>query len=215
MNRTLAFVAASVCAIAASPALAQEMAPTDAVVRPDAGREGLYAKVGLGANYMSWSMDEKGAEASANGLGANLNLAAGYLVIPNLALFGEFNYEMALSPGGEALGQEIADEAELSMNFLSVGPGAAYFLSDDIFLQGSILYAQANLDSKGGGESDPATGFGLRVGAGKEFRMSDDFLLGAGANFFYGMLSNEVEGSSEGLSSNAMSFGVTLSASYN
>jgi len=215
MNRLVGMLAASVCLVASSSAAAQEMSPAGTMKKGE--REGIFGRIGLDTGYMSTSAGER--DYSIGGIGTGLNLQAGYMIIPNLALFGEFNYQTALSLSGtDDEGNDLPDAflEDTSMSYLSVGPGVAYFLANDIFLQGSLLYSSTSVSS-GDSDSDPFTGFGFRVGAGKDFRMSDDFLLGVGANFFYGILSQTVgEGSaSVDVDANAMSFGLTLSASYN
>lgn len=209
MIRTFGMLAAALCVVSASTALAQEGGTE--------GRDGFYGRVGVGAGYMSSASTEEGADASVSGMGTALNLAAGYAVMPRLVLFGEFNYEMALGPSAQANGKDIPEALapDVSMNFLSVGPGAAYFFENDVFVQGSLLYAQAAISMSDKDETDPATGFGFRLGVGKEFALSDQFQLGAGANVFYGMLSSDVPGTSESASSNALSLGLTVSASFN
>lgn len=215
MNRMVGVLAAAVCLVASSPAVAQEPSPAGSARMGE--REGLYGRVGLDTGYMSLGVGDR--DAGASGLGTGLNLQAGYMIVPNLALFGEFNYQAALGLSAtNELGEDLKDSVleDMSMSYLSIGPGAAYFLASDVFLQGSLLYSQVDL-SLDGGEGEPLTGFGFRLGAGKDFRMSDRFLLGVGANFFYGILTQTIDtplGKSE-RDGNAMAFGVTLSASYN
>ena len=207
MNRVVGLLAASFCLVASSSAAAQDMNPTTAPT--GAGQhEGFYGRVNLNAGYLSLSNSD--ADSSISGLGTGFSLAAGHSVMKNLYLFAEFNYDLALSPSLSVGGNDAGDELDLSMSFLSVGPGAAYYLPNDIYLSAMVGYTSASVGI-GDADSDAATGFGLKIGAGKEWAMADQFNLGVGANFFFGSVSVEDSDSS----STPMGIGLALSGRYN
>lgn len=211
MNRFFGIAAAASLVAVASPAFAQEMSPAgEPTGVQDKGHAGFYGKVGVGAGYMTASPSE--GDSSVSGMGTALGLAAGYGLNKNIVLLGEFNYEMALGPSATVDGKDVEVD-DLSMNFLSVGPGAAYFLDNGINFGASLLYAQASMSAKGMEDNDAATGFGFRLNGGKEFALSEQFALNAGANIFWSTLS-EGEGDAA-VDSTAMSFGISVGGVFN
>lgn len=201
MNRVFGVCAAAALLATATTASAQDMKQ---------GHEGVYGRLDVGANYMSLSNSD--LDASVSGIGTALTLTAGYAVIPNLVVHGEFGYAMALSPG-MSLGGKDMDVDGLAMNFLTVGPGATYFLDNGISFGGALLFASAKVTATGATDTDASTGFGLRLGAGKDIWLSEQFALNAGADFLFAAVSAG-EGDAKS-SENAMSFGLRIGGSFN
>lgn len=201
MNRVFGVCAAAALLATATTASAQETKQ---------GHEGVYGRLDVGANYMSMSSSKP--DASVSGIGTAFTLTGGYAVIPNLVVHGEFGYAMALSPGATFGGKDLEVDG-LSLNFLTVGPGATYFLDNGISFGGALLYASAKASAKGDTDGDASTGFGLRLGAGKDIWLSEQFALNAGADFLFAAVSVG-EGAAK-TDQNAMSFGLRIGGSFN
>lgn len=204
MNRIFGICAAAALLATATTASAQETKQ---------GHESVYGRLDVGANYMSLSNSD--SDTSVSGIGTAFTLTAGYAIIPNLVLHGEVGYQMALSPGMSRGGESVDSKFTkgLSMSFLTVGPGATYFLDNGISFGGSVLFASADVSTDASSDDDAATGIGLRLGAGKDFWMTEQFALNVGADFLFAAVSaGEGKATTD---SNAMSFGLRVGGSFN
>lgn len=194
MSRRVGAVLAAICL--SSPAAAQ------AVTGPGK-HEGLYARAGVSGNYLSLT---RGVE-SFRALGTGFSIAAGHAVLPGLFFFGAFDYDLAIDPEMERDGRaQIFDG--LSMRYLSIGPGAAFYLPSDYYLSLTLSWSSVSVTSDANPDAEASTGFGARIGVGKEWGVFGPLSLGVGANFFVGSVSRE------GDTGTPMAAGLAISALY-
>ena len=203
-------LAATLCLVASPSAGAEEKNVTSAP-RAGAQHEGFYGRVNANANYLSLTLSDARNELTVSGIGTGFSLAAGHSVAKNLFLFGEFGYDLAFNPTLSSGGRSV-DTEDSSLSFLSVGPGAAYYLPSDIYLLATVSWSSVSMNSDGG-DSEPLTGFGVKVGAGKEWTMSDSVALGLGANLFMGSVSHE--DFEDDVDAATMGIGLSFSGVYN
>jgi hypothetical protein len=124
--------------------------------------DGLYLRLQLGTNIASLSKIE------GSSVGLALDVAAGYSVIENLALFGELR---------------------LTNGLVGFGVGAVYYLMPiNIYLGGSLMMAMSGVDG-GYGSVNSNLGPAVSLQAGKEWWLSDQLGLGISAQLVFGSLS--------------------------
>ena len=214
MRRPLSFVA--VCGVALS-AGAQETP----AAREEPGRlGGVYARAGLAATWMHHlqSMESEGfagSDQAFGGPGMGVSLAAGHAVAQDLYLFAELRYDAALSP--RETRSAITRFDGLSLTYLTLGPGAAFYLGD-FWLSGMVGFASATVSAGQTPDTEALTGICARLGVGYQWALSDGFGLGVGADAFWGSVSNTIQppaGTAQEFGGTPLAFGLTVSALYN
>lgn len=205
MSRRLAAVVSAALASLAFPAAAQTIeAPAPGIRRHD----GFYLNLQTGPAYLALSQDS--ADMTISGTGYGLNVAVGGSPVENLVIFGEVISQVALGPTLEVGGEEYESDDSVSLSFAHIGPGLAYYFGESsFFLSGSVGLAQAALESNVG--KSGAQGVGLRLGAGKEWWVGDQWGLGVGANFFTASMTDD---SNEEIELGATSFALNFSATF-
>jgi len=171
--------------------------------------DGLYFRLNAGPSYMSWS-NSGNSDLSVSGMGFGFGLAAGHTISDNLMLFAEFAMDSFSEPTAKVKDTEL-DMKDTSMSATRYGAGVSYYLMPlNGYVTGSLLLGSFSTTT--GSVSDSSkTGFGLKVGVGKEWMLAPKFGLGAALSGTY-LTAGDKEGSE---SSSAMLYGLSLSATYN
>jgi hypothetical protein len=134
-------------------------------------------------------------------------VAVGGAIVPNLEFFAEAISQVTFDPTVEVEGREYETVESASLSFSSVGLGLAYYLGEsNIFVSSSVGRATATAESDYG--KGKASGIGLRLGAGKEWWVDDQWGLGLGANLSYAFLWDDLYDYS------ALALGLNFSATY-
>jgi hypothetical protein len=137
-------------------------------------------------------------------------VAVGGSPVENLVIFGEVISMAAASPTVEIDGEEFETDDNVSLSLTNIGPGIAYYFGpSSFFLSGSVGLAKATLET--GGSKGGASGVGIRVGAGKEWWVGDQWGIGLGANIFTASLADDEDEDAE---LSATAFSLNLSATF-
>ena len=203
MNRCLAALFAAALSSLALPAGAQVVeAPAPGLREHD----GFFLQLQTGPAFLDVSQDRIGV----GGSGFGLHLAAGGSPIENLVLYGEVFTQWATRPTLEVDGEEFESDDSTSLSLTHFAPGVAYYFGrSNFFLGGSVGWTEAELEV--GSRQAGASGVGVRIGAGKEWWIADQWGLGVGANFFTASLADDED---EDARLNATSFAVNLTATF-
>jgi hypothetical protein len=176
--------------------------------------DGLYVRLGAGLAYgsdaVSTSNGPPGYEikGTAKGFGGATELAVGYTVARGLVVGGGL-YSLWFSPSASSAHVTVAGVSATASgatidfdasSFHVLGPFVDYYLDPDegLHLQGGLGLSWISLgdahlhDANGAGvESQGGTGFGLMLGLGDEWWVSDGWSLGVSARLTMGFLSGQ------------------------
>jgi hypothetical protein len=186
-------------------------------VNPGARRhDGFFLRMMLGPGYSSTSTEVGTTDLKFTGVGAGFDVAVGYSVIENFALYGQITGTSVDKPDVEAGTAKGKSDDRLTVS--GIGAGAAYFIMPlNLYLHGGLLATTVSLESEttAGGttmtaRAESETGFGLNLGLGKEWWLSDNWGLGAGAQFLFSKVKDETD---EAWTS--VGFTVGVSATFN
>lgn len=172
--------------------------------------DGLYFRLNAGPSYMSWS-NSANSDASVSGMGLGFGLAAGHTISENLMLFAEFAMDNFSEPT-----LTVKDKSDTlkdtSFSATRYGAGVSYYLMPlNGYVTGSLLLGSFSTKIGSLDSESSKTGFGLKLGVGKEWMLAPKFGLGAALSGTY-LTAGDKEGSE---SSSAMLYGLSLSATYN
>jgi hypothetical protein len=189
-------------------------------VTPQVGyqtHDGFYLNISLGPGYTSMSASSGGTDVSISGGGVAFSLGIGGAVSPNLILFGHLLADGSIDPKVE-IENFGSGEADGTVTVGGFGVGVAYYVMPvNVFLSGSALATQISSSDDSGDETgESELGFGLNLAAGKEWWVSDNWGIGASAQFLAARMKDKsanVGGSKPTWTS--VSFGVLLSATFN
>lgn len=169
--------------------------------------DGFFLNLQAGPSYLSLSLPDGSMEI--RGPGAGLYVAIGGTPIENFVIFGEIVGQSATSPELKLDGVVYDSNDSVSLSFSQIGPGAAYFFGESsFFVSGSIGFADATLETPSGKAS--GSGWGFRIGAGKEWWIGEQWGLGLGAHFLKSFLKDDDNSDELG----GTSFGLNLSATF-
>lgn len=199
--RMLRLLSVLVCGLGlfhASAAAAQSLESKD--------HDGMYFRLHAGPSFLNVSNSD--ADFSTGGLGYGFALAAGHTISDNLMLFGEFMLDSVSDPETE-FGGTKATAKGVTLSSARYGAGVAYyFMPINAYVSGSLLLGSFSTSASGVSDSSD-TGFGAKVGVGKEWMLAPKFGLGvAGTASFLSV-------SEENTTSTGTIFGLALSATYN
>jgi hypothetical protein len=146
---------------------------------------GAFFRAGLGAGYASQFRDDY----AANGFGGMLDLAAGYSVVPDIALFAEVAFSFTPHPAASGAGVS-SGATEDWMRDAYIGGGATYyFMPANVHV--TLAIGAARLINKiGGGTGSTDWGPGVRLMVGKEWPLSDSWGVGVAGQMFFATMSN-------------------------
>jgi len=172
--------------------------------------EGFYLHLDLGGGGMNTSTTQAGTKLEFSGGAGQFSVAVGYNVVPNFIIAGQLWGVSASSPDFEINGTKVPT-TDITLDLSAVGVNFTYyFMPIDIYLSATPSIATATLKS-GGTEFKTDSGFAIRLAAGKEWWVSDNWALGL--NVQYAHSSNEDQGPAAPTWDTDW-FGVAFSATY-
>jgi opacity protein-like surface antigen len=173
--------------------------------------DGFFLQLDLGAGAMSTSTSYGGSTIDMSGTAGQFSLALGGAVAPNLILAGHLWGVSVSSPDVEIDGQSFGT-ADATLGLSGIGLNVTYYIMPvNIYL--SVTPSIGVLTSESGGTTgETENGFALRLAAGKEWWVTDNW--GLGLNLSFAHSSNKDKGpGAPSWSTNW--FGLALSATYN
>jgi len=172
--------------------------------------EEFYLHLDLGGGGMNTSATQGGTELEFSGGAGQFSIAAGYNVVPNFIIAGQLWGLSASSPDFKINGTKVPT-TDITLGLSAVGVNFTYyFMPIGIYLSATPSIATATLES-GGVEFETDSGFAIRLAAGKEWWVSDNW--GIGLNVQYAHSSNDDQGTNPPTWETDW-FGVAFSATY-
>jgi hypothetical protein len=170
---------------------------------------GFFLRLSGGAGAASTTLEDSGDKLKLSGVAADINLAIGAIVAPNLALHGTLFGWLISDPDAELNNESGSLNGDLNLN--AIGAGLTYYIMPaNVYLSGSVGIGKLSFDAGDGtGESDagPVVDFTL----GKEWWVGRKWALGVAAAL--GLHSIPEKGVDENWS--GASFAVRFSATMN
>ncbi|MFC1531142.1 outer membrane beta-barrel protein [Gemmatimonadota bacterium] len=149
----------------------------------DRARSGFYLRFDLGGGYGSLSTDVENVDLKFSGGAGLASLSLGGFLSEDLVLFGEFFGSSLVNPTFEVGGTEF-DTNDVTVTLSGFGAGIAYYLSDNWFLQGTLMATQLEADVDGD-KSETDFGFGFKGVVGAAWPVSNKVALGGSFQIFY------------------------------
>jgi hypothetical protein len=142
--------------------------------------DGFYLRLHFGPGYLHSSANTDGYKLSTSGFGFTFAFAAGGVVAPNLAIYGEIQGTSVADPTMDN-GITSATANGVSATVAGLGPGVAYYLDNNMYLSGTLLFCGLSLSDTDSNESfaQTDTGVGTVFTFGKEWWVSTDWGIGA------------------------------------
>lgn len=175
--------------------------------------DGFFLQLDLGVGGMSTSAsDSSGDELKLSGTAAEFSVALGYALTPNFILAGQFWGTSTSDPEVEFNGTTFGNvSGDLGLSAFGVNL-TYYFMPINIYV--SATPSIGVLTAKSGSQSsDTNAGFALKLAAGKEWWVSDNWGIGLNLQYAYG--SNEDSDLAGAPTWGTNWFGVAFSATYN
>lgn len=215
--RHVLLVLASTLALTA-PAVAQTYGPNNPYA-PAPGsyqRDGLFVRLTIGPSFTYMGTEVDGFDISISGTGAQIGVALGGSIAPNLRVFGELLGNSAVNPEIEVDGVD-AGEADISASVVGIGGGLIYYMPNDVYLSGTLAFSQISVSDDNGdqiGESD--MGMGVSALIGKEWWVHPQWSLGvAGQLYLAAMQDKEEDFNGDTPVWQTVALGVLFTATYN
>lgn len=156
--------------------------------------DGFFLNLALGFGYQGFTYDANKAiyDMEAKGVSTEFDLKLGGCIATNTLLHATIlgvtnNSEIEYKAKG---GKKLGSSSEESENLSMLGIGLTYYLPENIFISGSVGFAQFNLQDNSDEDKDiegaTEKGLGVQIAAGKEWWVSDNWGLGLSVAFTYG-----------------------------
>ena len=141
--------------------------------------DGVYLRLHVGLSWSSLSAQAGGSTIAYSGNGGSLGVAAGYSVIPNLALYVELLAAGAVE-ADVSRDRGNSSQSRLGTDIYGLGAGAAYYFGANFFAATSLLLGYVAVTDPEGGTPAFRSDTGLVFEAlfGKEWWVSDNWGLG-------------------------------------
>jgi Outer membrane protein beta-barrel domain len=187
------------------------------VAQPGAQKhDGFYLRLLIGPAYATSSVPVGTSDLTFSGIATGLDVAAGYTVAENLSIYGQITGTSSKDP--EVTAGTAQGDAEGTLGVYGFGVGASYYVMPlNLYFHGGVLATQLTMESEtmsGGStttsKAESDTGFGLNAGIGKEWWLSDNWGLGAGAQFLFSKVKDE-----DNDTWTSLAFTIGLSATFN
>lgn len=176
--------------------------------------DGFYMRFLAGPSYTSSQFDGADNSMEIKGLSGTFRVQIGSTIANNLILYGELGGASIQNPDIEIGGNPYNTE-DTKASITDIGAGITYyFMPSNFYITGTVLASQYTVEYTGGnvkqkGESD--RGFGIFIGAGKEWWVSKDWALGLAGFMAY---SNVPDKGNSDVTIGSTTFGVLFSATY-
>ena len=173
--------------------------------------DGFFLQMDFGLGAMKSSASSGGTTLDMSGTASQFSLAVGGAVSPNLILACHL-WGASVSDPDVALNGTTVGTASGTLSMTGFGVNLTYyFMPINVYLSVTPSIGVLTAES-GGTTSETKNGFALRLAAGKEWWVSDNWGLGANVSFAHS--SNEDQGTNPPTWGTNW-FGIALSASYN
>jgi hypothetical protein len=186
-NPSLCFVlivAAAILVLSTSPALCAERDH----------EEGFFLRLAAGAGPAGTELEiDSNNRWKFDGTGADLEIAIGGIVTPNLAVHGTLWGWLISDPDADIELLDVIEgsgtvEGDFSLN--GIGAGLTYFIMPvNMYLTGSVGFGSLTFDF-GGLSLESDTGFSLEAAIGKEWFVSDRWGIGLAVGVTYHSISD-------------------------
>jgi hypothetical protein len=173
--------------------------------------EGFHLHLDLGGGGIRSEASEGGNDAEFSGGAATFSVAVGYNVAPNFVVAGSLWSLAATDPDFELNGVKTSTN-DVTLGVTGIGVNLTYyFMPINIYLSATPSITVASLEV-GNTKFETDAGFGIRLAAGKEWWVSDNWALGL--NLQYAYSSNEEDEAVDPATWKTNFFGVAFSATY-
>lgn len=179
--------------------------------------EGFFLRLAAGAGPASTEIKvDSDNRLKFDGIGADLEIAIGGIVTPNLAVHGTLWGWIISDPDAEVELLDVIEgsttvEGDFYLN--GIGAGVTYFIMPvNMYLTGSLGFGSLTFDF-GGFTLESDTGFSLEAAVGKEWFVSDRWGIGLAVGLTYHSISDQDPDVSANWS--GISIPVRFSATFN
>ena len=165
------------------------------VVQPGAQKhDGFYLRLMVGPAYATSSVPVGTSDLTFSGIATGIDVAAGYTVAENFSIYGQATGTSTSNP--EVKAGTSSGDADGTLGVFGFGVGASYYVMPlNLYFHGGVLATQLTIETENmagaTSKAESDTGFGLNVGIGKEWWLSDNWGLGAGAQFLFSKVEDE------------------------
>ena len=180
--------------------------------------DGFYLRLATGLSVASAKANNQtsGDKGELRGNGGGANLAVGYMVIENTALFVESSNALMIGPTFEMNGMSTQTSDDVEASIAGVGLGVVhYFMPINLYVSGALvfdrIFVKVPTSPTITQEFETDSGMGLSVMIGKEWWVSDNWGLGVAAAYRQSNMTSK-DGDTD-WTTNA--FNILFSASYN
>jgi hypothetical protein len=178
--------------------------------------DGFYLRLMIGPAYATSSVPVQTSDLTFSGIATGIDVAAGYTVAENFSIYGQVTGTSTRNP--EVKAGTASGDADGTLGVYGFGVGASYYVMPlNLYFHGGVLATQLTMETEttsGGNtttsKAESDTGFGLNLGIGKEWWLSDNWGLGAGAQFLFSKVEDE-----DNDTWTSLGFTVGLSATFN
>ena len=155
--------------------------------------DGFFLRLGAGGGNARNTLEYQGDKLEFSGTAANIDIAIGGVVAPNLALHGTLfgwgvtDPDLKLTSSVDSL--TATGTAKGTATLSAVGVGLTYYyMPVNAYITGSVGTATFEFDPEHGQKSDTKDGVAFEIGAGKEWWVGTSWGLGAAVNYIYSSL---------------------------
>jgi hypothetical protein len=174
--------------------------------------DGFYLHLEGGVGSMSSSASQAGLDVELSGGTGEFAAGIGGALTPNLVLAGQFWGTNVSSPKVKMNGTTLGS-ASGSLGLSGIGLEITYYVMPHNFYVSAVPSFGTLTASSGGSSYSTKSGFAIKLAAGKEWWVSDDW--GIGLNLQYAHSSNQDSDLAGAPTWGTSWFGVAFSATYN
>lgn len=186
MSRTSWLAAAllplAILPIRTSPAFAQGGSRT---------HDGLFLRMAAGPSWFGHRLASGADKLDYSGFGADMEVALGAVVRPNLAIHGTLFAWGTKDPALDATVSGVSGSATAKGYgaMSAAGVGVTYFfVPANVYLSGSVGSGSFIFNPDSGPNWETSRGFALELAAGKEWWTGDSWGIGVGAGYIFSSL---------------------------
>lgn len=175
---------------------------------------GIYVHLHLGGGFTSLSETSYGQTVKVSGGDLSLNVAVGFSVIPNLAVFGNLIIVAMANPTVSVNGVSGSGTTNDSASLAGFGAGVVYYFQPvNLYVSGAVAAIGFDFsDSSGNTTEESEIGIGFQGMVGKEWLVSPRWGLGVAGEFIAASMKDKTDPSARW---GAGTFSVVFSATYN
>jgi hypothetical protein len=174
--------------------------------------DGFYLRMDAGGGSLKSTASSGGIDMELSGTAGQFSISLGGAISPNFIIGGHLWGGSVSSPDVKVNGQSFSTTGSPTLSLSAIGVDLTYyFMPINIYLTATPSIGMLSIKANGQ-TFDTKNGFAIRLAAGKEWWVSDNWGLGFNVNFAHS--SNEDQGTNPPTWSSNL-FGVALSATFN